>query len=167
MPVLGHVGSDYPRLRPDFKVIQDPYSGRQVLLVPPIVPDVALIHALRADPEGNLLLEETEDDALLAQASRRVIASAEEIVPPEALRASPRGTFLSGIHVSAVVHLPGGAHPTTCRGAYALDDMAIREYVAAAQAEAAFEAYLRRSVLELPDHEAYLERVGLRAPAPA
>lgn len=167
MPVRGHVGSDYPRLRPEFKVIQDPYSGDEVLLVPPIAPDVALIHALKADPHGNLLLEETEDDALLAQASRRVIASAEEIVPPEELRRSPRGTFLSGIHVTAVVHLPGGAHPTACRGAYALDDAAIREYVAAGRDEAAFETYLRRFILEVADHEAYLERVGFRIPAPA
>jgi len=166
MPVLGHVGSDYPRLRPDFKIIQDPYSGREVLLVPPIVPDVALIHALRADPEGNLLLEETEDDALLAQASRRVIVSAEEIVLPEELRRGLRGTFLSGIHVTVVVHLPGGAHPTACRGAYALDDGAIREYVEAGRDDAAFEAYLHHYVFEV-DHEGYLERVGLRAPAPA
>lgn len=167
MPVLGHVGSDYPRLRPDFKVVQDPYSGREVLLVPPIVPDLALIHALKADPHGNLLLEEMEDDALLAQASRRVIASAEEIVQPEALRRSPHGVFLSGIHVSAVVHLPGGAHPTACRGAYGLDDAAIREYVEAGRDEAAFEAHLRRYVLDVPDHEGYLERVGFRVPAPA
>ena len=54
----GHVGSDYEKLRPEFKVIADPYSGKDVLLVPAIVPDVSLIHALQADAEGNLLVDE-------------------------------------------------------------------------------------------------------------
>src|SRR2546425_7332242 len=78
MAVPGHVGSDYERLRPEFKVIPNPYDPAQpVMIVPAIRCDAALIHALAATPDGTLLLDHMEDDALLAQASRVVIRSEE------------------------------------------------------------------------------------------
>ena len=68
MPVAGHVGSDYERLRPDFRVIANPWEPAQrVLLVPAIRCDVALLHAIAAAPDGTLLLDPVEDDGLLAQ----------------------------------------------------------------------------------------------------
>ncbi len=161
MPVLGHVGSDYEKLRPDFKVIADPYSGKDVLLVPAIVPDLSLIHALQADPEGNLLLDEKEDDFLLAQASRVVVASTEEIVHGETLRRAPYGVRLSGIYVTALVHVPGGAHPTACRGRYDIDEAHIREYLRLARSDDTFRDYLQRYVFDLKDHATYLAEVGL------
>jgi len=164
MPVPGHVGSDYSRLRPEFKVITDPYSGKEVFLVPPIIPDVALIHALAADRSGNLLLEEKEDDFLLAQASRVVIASAERIVPTDHLKRADYGLFLPAIHVTAMVVLPGGAHPTPVRGAYALDEGHLAEYLAAAASDAGFKIYLDRYVFGPKEHAEYLERVGLSLP---
>src|SRR2546425_11260220 len=81
MPVRGHVGSDYERLRSEFRVIPNPWSpSERIMLVPPIAPDVALIHAIAATADGTLLLDHMEDDALLAQASRAVVASTERIV---------------------------------------------------------------------------------------
>jgi glutaconate CoA-transferase subunit A len=161
MPVLGHVGSDYPRLRPDFKVIPDPYSGRDVMVVPPITPDVSIVHALAADEEGNLVLEEKEDDFLLAPASRVVIASAERIVSTAELQRMPYGLRLQGIHVTAVVHLPGGAHPTAAHGRYPLDQPHLLEYIEAARADDTFKPYLDRYVFGPKDHDAYLDLVGL------
>src|SRR5436309_14646836 len=99
MPVRGHVGSDYERLRPEFRVIPNPWSpSERIMLVPPIAPDVALIHAIAATGDGTLLLDHLEADALLAQASRAVVASAERVVAPAELR---RGAALTlpGIHV--------------------------------------------------------------------
>ncbi len=165
LPVPGHVGSDYETLRPDFRVITDPYSGKDVLLVPAIVLDVALIHALRADLEGNLILEEKEDDFLLAQASRIVVASAEEVVDAETLQRSPYGVRLSGIYVTALVVAPGGAHPTACRERYAVDDAHLREYLRLARSDETFRDYVRRYVFDLKDHAAYLAEVGLPARA--
>ncbi len=159
----GHVGSDYEKLRPDFKVISDPYSGKDVLLVPAIVPDVALIHALQADPEGNLLLDEKEDDFLLAQASRVVVASTEAIVDADTLRRAPYGVRLSGIYVTALVLAPGGAHPTACRGRYDIDEAHIKEYVGLAGSDETFRDYLHRYVFDPKDHAAYLAEVGLGA----
>lgn len=166
MPVPGHVGSDYERLRPDFKVITDPYSGRDVFLVPPIIPDVSLIHALAADQAGNLLLEEKEDDFLLAQASRVVIVSSERIIETDHLRRADYGVSLPGIHVTAVAPLPGGAHPTPVRDAYGLDEGHLSEYLAAATSDEGFQVYLDRYVFEPKAHAEYLERVGLAVSVP-
>lgn len=162
MPVLGHVDSDYERLRLDFKVIRDPYSDKDVMLVPPITPDVSVLHALAADDEGTLLLEEKEDDFLLGPASRVVIASAERIVPAGELRRMPYGLVLPGIHVTAVVHAPGGAHPTPVRDLYPLDEPHLLAYIEAARSDLSFKPYLDRYVLEPKDHAAYLDLVGLR-----
>ena len=164
MPVLGHVGSDYERLRPDFKVIADPYSGKRVMLVPPIVADVSLVHGLAADEEGNVLLEEKEDDFLLVPASKVVIASVERIVGADELRRMPYGLRLSTIHVTAVIHLPGGGHPTAVRERYPLDESHLREYVEAARSDTSFKPYLDRYVFGPRDHAAYLDLVGLSLP---
>ncbi|MGH7326318.1 MAG: hypothetical protein ACREJ9_16955 [Candidatus Rokuibacteriota bacterium] len=161
MPVPGHVGSDYERLRPDFTVIADPYAPDQrVMLVPAIRCDVALIHAVVASPDGTVLLDPMEDDALLAQASRVVIASAERLAPADEVRRAGPGVVLDGIHVTAVVELPGGAHPTLVRGVRDLDAPHFEEYVAAAGDDGTFARYLERWVSGPKDHAAYLARLG-------
>jgi glutaconate CoA-transferase, subunit A len=142
MPVRGFIGSDYLKARPDFKTIQDPFTGEEVVVVPPITPDIALIHALKGDAEGNLLVDRIEDDHLLAQASQRVIASVEEVLPAGALAETPGGLFVSGIYVTAVVHAPQGAYPTACRGYYAHDPIQVRRYMEAAKSPEVFRAYL-------------------------
>src|SRR2546422_980446 len=128
MPVRGHVGSDYERLRPEFWVIPNPWSpSERIMLVPPIAPDVALIHAIAATADGMLLLDHMEDDALLAQASRAVVASTERIVAPEELRRGD-GVILQGIHVTALVEAPGGARPTVVRGVSPVDADEIHDF---------------------------------------
>src|SRR5438128_643452 len=108
-------------------------------------PDLALIHAIAATADGMLLLDHMEDDALLAQASRAVVASTERIVAPEELRRGD-GVILQGIHVTALVEAPGGARPTFVRGVSPVDADAIHEYVAAAVDDATFKRYLDRYV---------------------
>jgi glutaconate CoA-transferase subunit A len=146
MPIRGFIGSDYLKARPDFQVIRDPFTGEEIVVVPPITPDVALIHALQGDLEGNLLVDRIEDDHLLAQASERVIASVEEIVPCGALEETAQGLFVSGLYVTALVHAPHGAFPTACRGYYDYDAGHIRTYVEATKTPEAFRAYLDASV---------------------
>lgn len=157
LPVPGHLGSDYERLRPDFRVIEDPFTpGQRVLLVPAIVPDVSIVHAHLADDRGTLLLEEREDDTLLAQASRVVIASAERLTTTDAIRRSPTGVTLEGIHVTAVVEAPRGAHPTAVRGVYGLDEAHLLAYMTAARDTATFKTYLDRYVHGPKSHAEYL-----------
>ena len=161
LPVPGHVGSDYERLRPDFRVIADPYHPDQrIMLVPPITPDLSIIHAHLADPTGTLLLEEREDDSLLAEASTFVVASAERIVSTDEIRRSPTGVTLEGIHVTSVVEVPRGAHPTAVRGVYPLDEAHLSSYMVLARQDAAFKTYLDRFVLGPASHAAYLAAVS-------
>ncbi len=147
MPVAGHVGSDYERLRPEFRVVSNPFApAERVMLVPSIRPDVSLIHAIAAAADGTLLLDPMEDDALLAQASRVVVASTERIVARGELNAVADGVILQGIHVAALVEAPGGAHPTLVRGVHPIDGDHMREYIAAATDDATFKGYLDRHV---------------------
>lgn len=145
-------------------MITNPFEPSQrVMLVPAIRCDVALIHAFAAAPDGTLLLDSMEDDALLAQASRVVIASAERIASGEEIRRDGRGAVLEGIHVTAVVEAELGAHPTLVRGVHDLDVAHLRAYVAAARDDGAFGEYLDRYVHGPKDHAAYLVEVRRRA----
>jgi len=147
MAVAGHVGSDYERLRPEFRVIDNPFApAERVMLVPAIRPDVALLHAFLAAPDGTLLLDPNEDDALLAQASRAVFASAERLTTVDEVRRAGTGVVLEGVHVTGVVEIPGGARPTLVRGAYAIDLGHVAEYLEAAGDDVAFKDYLARHV---------------------
>lgn len=143
MPVRGVVGSDYTKIRTDFKTIKNPYGDDEILLVPAISPDVSLIHAFQADRYGNCVLNSALDDALLARASNKVIVSAEEIVETSELKTSQRGNFVSRVHVSAVVCLPGGAAPTSCGTYYREKADVLLEYLDAAKHPERLSDYLQ------------------------
>ena len=159
-PVPGLIGSDLMRVRDDFRVIPDPYEpGTSIAVVPAITPDVALVHALRADPDGNLVVGSTGDDPLLIQASRFVIATTEAIVPERITSLSVDERMVPGIYVDALVPAPYGSHPLPCQGHYEDDTAHIHAYVQAARDPQAFAAYLRTYVVEPAGPDAYLERV--------
>jgi glutaconate CoA-transferase, subunit A len=123
MPGRAWLGTDLPRLRPDVKTIQDPYSGEELPAFPAIHPDVAVIHALKADPEGNAFIGANKGvDEELALTAGTVIVTAEEIVP-ELDRADVIGPL-----VQVVVHAPLGAQPTSCHPLYPLDGEALLAY---------------------------------------
>lgn len=143
MPVRGVSGTDYTRVRPDFKTIPNPYGDDEILVVPAVNPDIALIHAFRADKYGNCIVNSSIDDALLARASKKVIVSAEEIVATEELKSSQRGNFVSRVHIDAVVHLPNGAWPTHCGSLYRADIDALQDYLAAAKNLESLSSYVQ------------------------
>ena len=166
VPVRGLLGTDYMKVRPDFRVLANPYDQREdIALVPAIAPDLAVFHGLRGDREGNVITSGVLDAKLIAQASRRAVATVEEVSDGDLTREAHTGVLVPGIHVSAVVHAPHGAHPTAFEGLYPMDSEHVREYVNAAGSDATFAAWLDRYVYGVPDHAAYLERVGLAAPA--
>ncbi|EEG78567.1 putative CoA transferase, subunit A [Dethiobacter alkaliphilus AHT 1] len=142
MPVRGVIGTDYTSVRPDFKIVKNPYGDDEVLVVPAISPDVSLIHAFKADGFGNCIVNSSIDDALLARASQKVIISAEEIVDTEELKSSQRGNFVSRVHVDAVVRLPQGAFPTACGSYYRADIEALKAYQGAAKDPEGFARYI-------------------------
>lgn len=163
-PVPGLIGSDLMRVRDDFRVIADPYDELRVAVVPAITPDIALVHALRADPDGNLVVGSKGDDPLLIQASRFVIATCEEIVDAPITTLTVDERLVPGIYVDVVSLAPHGSHPLPCQGLYDEDTAHVRRYLEAARDPDAFAAYLREFVFEPDGNEAYLERVR-RQPA--
>jgi glutaconate CoA-transferase, subunit A len=123
MPGRAWIGTDLPRLRQDVKTVTDPYSGEELTAFPAIRPDVAVIHALIADPEGNAQIGDNKGvDGELALTARKVIITADEIVP-ELQKADIVAPF-----VDAVVPAAGGALPTSCHPLYPFDGEAFLEY---------------------------------------
>jgi len=140
-----------------------PFTGESVLLVPAVRPDVAVIHASRADREGNTqLFGYTSVVDEQARAAQRVIVTTEEVVEDTVIRAQPELTVLPGFLVDAVVEVPFGAHPTGMYRYYDPDFEFMRDYYAASRDPAAFRAHLEEWVLGPGDHWAYLRKVGLR-----
>jgi len=164
LPTRGAIGTDLVAQNPEnLRMLEDPFGGPPVLACRQLVPDVALIHAHRADRLGNVQYEPTilwPDIGIMPKAARRVIVSAEEIVETEALREHPERTILPGFVVDAVVEAPWGAHPTSFFPRYGYDARFHRAWAAAAREDAAAQAFLERFVTGPADHAAYLEAVG-------
>ncbi len=164
LPTRGAIGTDLIRHDPDnLKLLEDPFGGLPVLACRALAPDVALIHAHRADRYGNIQYEPTAmwpDIAIMPKAARRVIVSAEEIVATEVLRQQPEKTILPGFMVDAVVEVPYGAHPTSFFPAYRYDDELHADWTAAARDDAASADWLARHVVAPADQQQYLATVG-------
>jgi glutaconate CoA-transferase subunit A len=151
--VRGLLGSDILKHRPDLRVVENPFNpGEEVVIVEPIRPDVALFHALKADPWGNAVTPGLRDDLMMARAARRVIVTAEEILDRElSPQDAVNDTFLPAIDVDGVVHLPFGAHPGSCGTRYPIDDAHLKKYVEASKGESAFRSYLEKYVYGMSD----------------
>lgn len=167
LPVRGLLGTDYMKVRPDFVAMPNPYDPREeIAVVPAITPDVAVFHGFRGDRSGNVITWGRLDAKLIAQAARRVIATVEEVAEEDLAQEPHTGVLIPGIHVSAVVHVPRGCHPTGCIGHYGDDPAHIAEYLRLASSDEGMRDYLARYVLGTRSHAEYLERVAA-APAVA
>ncbi len=156
----GFLAVDCCKASPDFyRVVEDPFTGRKVVVVPPIRPELFVTHVPRCDEYGNAI-EPGVLDNILPQAAERVILTAEEIVPIEYTRAHHTEVTIHGKFVEAVVKADYGAHPGQCAGFYTTDDAHMREYAAAAKDEEGFRKYLDRYVTGKAN-EQYLEAVGI------
>jgi glutaconate CoA-transferase subunit A len=172
-PLHSYRGSDMPRANPLIRMVEDPYGGPPITVVPPLNPDVAIIHAQRADVSGNtqlwgLIGSQKE----VAFAARRRIVVVEEIVDEALIRADPNRTLIPGLIVDAVVHEPYGAHPSYAQGYYDRDNQFYLAWEQLSQEHERITAWLAEWVYGLPDRAAYLEKLGaerlaLLKPAPA
>ena len=141
--------------------MKDPFSGHEYVVVPPIVPDVAIVHAPLGDRYGGLVLDSARNDRLLAMAAKKTIAVVERIVEPDQVLAGKHGVYTAPIHVDAVVPAPHGAHPTACRDLYTADALHLMAYVQAAAQENTFQDYLDQYIFGPADHDEYLSLVGV------
>jgi len=143
------------------KVVKDPFTGIQVALLPALILDVALIHVHRADKHGNCQIEGISGFAAeMARATKRLIISAEEIVPTEEIRKYPDRTIIPYLLVDAVVHAPYGSYPGEMAYIYGRDEPGIREWVEMSKTAEGAKAYLDKYVYGVKDHESYLTLIG-------
>jgi glutaconate CoA-transferase subunit A len=123
LPMRTNLGSDLPPFNPNMKTVKDPFTGDEVSVVPPMKPDVAVVHVQRCDSNGNAhiwgIIGEQKDAAF---ASKKVIISAEEIVDEAVIRSDPNRTLIPDFVVHAVVHEPWCAHPSYTQGYYDRDN---------------------------------------------
>lgn len=143
------------------KVVEDPFTGAKVALLPALVLDVALIHVHRADKYGNCQIEGISGFAAeMSRACKRLIVSAEEIVPTEEIRKYPDRTIIPYFLVDAVVHAPYGSHPGEMAYLYGRDEPGIKEWVDMSKTAEGSKAYLDKYVYGVKDHDEYLKRIG-------
>jgi glutaconate CoA-transferase, subunit A len=133
LPYRGPFGSDIPEHYPDqYATVDCPFTGEQMTAARAIQPDVAIVHALRCDREGNAQWDGTSGpDVEMVKAARRVIVTCEEVVDREQIVATAHMTKVPGYYVDAVIEAPFGAHPTSHVPSYVMDAWQVREYVRA------------------------------------
>jgi len=160
-PLRSYVGSDLPKVNPRIRFVESPYGDGPIAVVPPLNPDVAIIHAQRADVNGNTqlwgLLGAQKEAAF---AARHVIVVVEEIVDEEVIRSDPNRTFIPGLIVDAVVHEPYGAHPSYVQGYYDRDNDFYLRWDEISRDEAATRAWLEEWVYGVRDRAEYVEKMG-------
>ncbi len=165
-PLRSYFETDLPAVNPLIRQVASPYGDEVVYAVPPLRPDVTVIHAQRASATGNVqvwgLLGCQKEAAFAAE---RVIAVVEEVVDEAVIRADPNRTLLPGLVVDAVVVEPWGAHPSYVQGYYDRDNAFYREWDAISRDEDRLQAWLREWVLDLDGRAAFVEKLGERLEA--
>jgi glutaconate CoA-transferase, subunit A len=156
IPIRGIMGSDLAVHREDWKVIDNPFAKDgetdPVLLLPAIRPDVALIHAEKADRFGNVWVGREKELATVAHAAHRTLVTTEEIVD-EDLMAKPETAAgcLSAMYVEAIAVAERGAWPVGLGALYSRDEEHLQAYATAARDDETFKVYLQRYVTNVTD----------------
>jgi glutaconate CoA-transferase subunit A len=160
-PLRSYFETDLPAANPLIRPIESPYGDGIVYAVPPLRPDVAIVHAQRASAGGDTqvwgLLGCQKEAAFAAE---RVIVVVEELVDEAVIRADPNRTIIPGLIVDAVVVEPFGAHPSYAQGYYDRDNAFYVEWDAVSRDAAATQAWLREWVHDLDGRAAYADKLG-------
>ena len=160
-PIRSYFETDLPVVNPLIRPIESPYGDGTVYAVPPLKPDVTIVHAQRADANGD-----TQAWGLLgcqkeaAFAADRVIVVVEELVDEAVIRADPNRTIIPGLIVDAVVVEAFGAHPSYVQGAYDRDNRFYLEWDAITRDEASIQRWLGEWVHGVADRREYVEKLG-------
>ncbi len=160
-PLRSYFETDLPKANPLIRPIRSPFGDETVYAVPPLKPDVTVVHAQRADAHGN-----TQMWGLLgcqkeaAFAAKRVIVVVEDLVDEMVIRADPNRTVIPGLIVDAVVVEPFGAHPSYVQGAYDRDNHFYRDWDAIAREAVTTQAWLEEWVYGVSGRAEYVEKLG-------
>jgi glutaconate CoA-transferase subunit A len=161
MPMNPTAAGDLERANPNHRTVTDPYSGREVVVVPALNPDVAIVHVQRCDAQGNAqiwgIIGEQKEAAF---AARHVILTAEEIVDEAVIRSDPNRTLIPGFIVDAVCHVPYAAHPSYTQGYYDRDNAFYLEWDEISKTAEGMRAYLDEWVFSVRDRAEYWQKLG-------
>jgi glutaconate CoA-transferase, subunit A len=160
-PMRNYMGTDLPAANPRIATVDCPYTGERLAAVPALNPDVTIVHAQRADAQGNTqiwgLLGVQKEAAF---ASSKVIVVVEQLVDERVIRADPNRTLIPGLIVDAVVVEPWGAHPSYAQGYYDRDNEFYVQWEGISRDASALERYLGEFVHGVSDRAEYVARVG-------
>jgi glutaconate CoA-transferase subunit A len=162
MPMNPTAAGDLEQANPNYRTVTDPYSGKPVVVVPALKPDVAIVHVQRADAEGNShiwgIIGEQKEAAFAAE---RVILTAEEIVDEVIIRSDPNRTLVPGIVVDAVCQVPYCAHPSYTQGYYDRDNLFYLDWDEVSKSQEGVQKYLEEWVYGVKDRAEYWEKLGV------
>ena len=160
-PLRSYFETDLPKANPLIRPIKSPYGDETVYAVPPLRPDVTVVHAQRADAAGDTqmwgLLGCQKEAAFAAE---RLIVVVEELVDESVVRADPNRTVIPGLIVDAVVVEPFGAHPSYVQGAYDRDNDFYRDWDGIARDATTLQAWLDEWVYGVSGRAEYVEKLG-------
>lgn len=161
MPMNPTAAPSLEAANPNIKRITDPFTNKEVVIVPPLNPDVAIVHVQRADVHGNAqiwgIVGEQKEAAF---ASKRVIVTAEEIVDEDIIRRDPNRTVIPSFVVSAVCHVPHAAHPSYTQGYYDRDNPFYLAWDQVSKSPETVQAWLDEWVFGVQDREEYWQKLG-------
>jgi glutaconate CoA-transferase subunit A len=164
MPMNPTAAGDLERVNSNYRTVKDPYSGGDVVVVPALKPDVAIVHVQRADAEGNAhiwgIIGEQKEAAF---AAARVILTAEEIVDEAIIRSDPNRTLIPGFIVDAVCQVPYCAHPSYTQGYYDRDNDFYLKWDAISSNRETTQSYLDEWVYGVRDRSEYWQKLGTDA----
>lgn len=154
---------DLEKANPNIKRIPDPYGGKDVIVVPALHPDVAIVHVQRADENGNAhlwgIIGEQKEAAF---AAKKVIITAEEIVDESVIRSDPNRTMIPGIVVSAVCHVPYACHPSYSQGYYDRDNEFYLAWDKISESAETVKTWLDEWVFGVEDRGKYWQKLGYK-----
>jgi len=153
--------SDHKIASKKFALIECPFTGDKIVLLPAIQPDVTVIHAQIVDAQGTVrIYGQNFGDEQQAKAAKKVIVTCEDIVQPKKLREFPEHNCVPFFRVNAIVKVPYGAHPYACYRYYDYDPEFLHLYHKQAEDDASFKEFLYEYIYGVSDWEEYLEKIG-------
>ena len=161
LPMNQTAVTDLERANPNIRRVADPYGGQDVIVVPALNPDVAIVHVQRADADGNAhlwgIIGEQKEAAF---AAKKVILTAEEIVDESVIRSDPNRTLIPEVVVDAVCHVPYSCHPSYAQGYYDRDNEFYLQWDKISDAPEAVKSWLDEWVYGVRDRAEYWDKLG-------
>ncbi|HET7629666.1 MAG TPA: CoA-transferase [Bacillales bacterium] len=159
LPTHTGLATDVLKVNKAFKTFKDPFGGEELVAIPALKPDFAIIHVNYADMKGNgVILGDGHVDALCAKAAKKTFMSCERVISSDELQRYGRDVQILRVHTDGIIELPWGAHPTGCSPDYRADLRHLQEYLKVSQKEEDWLAYQDEYIAN--NHDGYLANQG-------